>query len=734
MFLFGANVTNNGVIHAPNGQVVLAAGTAAYVTASIEPSVRGVQVIVENGGESRNTGYISAPTGNISMNGMMVRQSGVLVASTSVNEAGSITLLAGDGLYTEFTNHEVHVKRTGTLESSPGSLTAVLPEEDGLTATIGQPQPQSLIRLEGETVNLLGGSSIWAPGARVALNASSNPANLYALDYPLPLLVTSSAADAGRVYIGDGAVIDVAGLKLVPIAAAESAAKVNARGNEFRDSPLQRDGILAGKDVWVDVRGLISVAADRVYTPGGLLEVSGYLGLAQRNIDQRLTAAGSVSIFSTGDAILRPGAFVDISGGSLIHQAGYVPGTRLIGADGRLYDINQAPADVVYVGVCCEFRVNHSRWGVEEVYSLRQASRYQAEHIEGTAAGAVSLTARSAEFDASVNATTVSGVYQRTAQSQPAGGSLTIGSAAGAGMLIQPNNVMIAPTVPVPDDVFANSSVTGAFRDLPTPVLPSRVRDPNTLLSSDRQQTLYLSADLLDQAGYGTININAQTGGIRVASGAELRVAPGGAINLTSTGLVAINGSLSARAGAVTLKSGTSSAAADIVLSAGAAIDTRGLWVNELAGRSRRHARALRWRQCVAAGNRQREDRAGSRHRRVERRLGAGQRPDENERRTACRPRRRHHPGRRRLRQIQHLFQQHDDRRHHQRPDELSVYRHAERDRALLRIHQGRRAQYCDAKNPDRRRRGAGRRNAARSGLLHFGWISAAMRFTATRA
>ena len=95
VFLFGANVTNNGVIHAPNGQVVLAAGTAAYVTASIEPSVRGVQVIVENGGESRNTGYISAPTGNISMNGMMVRQSGVLVASTSVNEAGSITLLDG---------------------------------------------------------------------------------------------------------------------------------------------------------------------------------------------------------------------------------------------------------------------------------------------------------------------------------------------------------------------------------------------------------------------------------------------------------------------------------------------------------------------------------------------------------------------------------------------------------------------------------------------------------------
>ena len=262
MFLFGANVTNNGVIHAPNGQVVLAAGTAADVTASIEPSVRGVQVIVENGGGSRNTGYISAPTGSISMNGMMGRQSGVLVASTSVNEAGSITLLAGDGLYTESPlNHEVHVKRTGTLELSPGSLTAVLPEEDGLTATIGQPQPQSLIRLEGETVNLLGGSSIWAPGARVALRCSKQPGQIFMRS--TTLCRCSSPVwrpHAGRVYIGDGAVIDVAGLKLVPIAAAESAAKVNARGNEFRDLPLQRDGILAGKDVWVYVCGPISVA------------------------------------------------------------------------------------------------------------------------------------------------------------------------------------------------------------------------------------------------------------------------------------------------------------------------------------------------------------------------------------------------------------------------------------------------------------------------------------------
>ena len=579
VFLFGANVYNKGVIYAPDGQIVLAAGTSAYVTASIEPSVRGVQVIVENGGESINTGYISAPTGNISMTGMTLRQSGVLVASTSVNEAGSITLFAGDGIFTESLASNVHAKRMGTVELSAGSLTAVTPEEDGLTAPISQTQPQSLIRLEGETVNVLGGSSIWAPGAKVALNASSNPAVLVQLDYGT--ITSNFSADAGRVYIGDGATIDVAGLKLVPLAAAESKVQVNARGNELRDSPVQRDGILAGKDVWIDVRDLITISADRIYTPGGLLEVSGYLGLAQRNIDQRLTAAGSVSIFSTADAILRPGAFIDISGGSLAHQAGYVSSTRLLGADGRLYDIDHAPADMTYVGVCCEFKVDHSRWQITETYSSRDGSHYQGAYIEGTAAGAISLVARAAEFDATVNAATVSGVFQRTAQTLPVGGSLTIGSAADAAILIQPVNVVIGPTVAAPVDVFKDSTVTGPFRDNPAnPITPKRVRDPNTLLSSDRQQNLYLSADLLDDAGFGTITINT-SGRTNVTGGATLRVAPHGSINFNSGGAITIDGGLTARGGSVTLKSGTPSITADTVLNRGAVIDTRGLWVND---------------------------------------------------------------------------------------------------------------------------------------------------------
>jgi filamentous hemagglutinin len=596
VLLFGANVYNNGTIYAPDGQVVLAAGTAAYVTASIDPNVRGVQVIVDNGGEARNTGYIGAPTGNISMTGMLVSQQGVLAASTSVNEAGSITLFAGDGILTE--SSTVHAKRAGTVELAAGSLTTVVPEEDGQTAAVGQPQTQSLIRIEGETVNVRGntgdvaGASIWAPGAKVALNASSDSRNLLTNDFGTSI-GAAFLPDAGRVYIGDGATIDVAGLKMVSLAAAQNAVDVNARGNELRDSPVQRGGVLAGQDVFVDVRDLITIAADRIYTPGGLLEVSGYLGLAQRNIDQRLTTGGSVSIFSTGDAIVRPGSLIDISGGSLAHQAGYVNTTILLGADGRRYSIDNAPADMTYVGFCCQFVVNHSRWGVQDIYSST-APIWEPAYIEGTAAGSISLMVRSAEFDATVNAATVSGAYQRTLQTQPAGGSLTIGSVAQA---IAPADVVIAPNAPAPVDTFADSTVTGAFRDLPNTKL-SRQRDK--LLTPDRQETLYLSADLLNQADYGTISINAlvpptllapavnpnHLGGISVTEGAELQVAPGGAINFYTPGTIRIDGGLIARAGAVNLTTVLNATngpilGLDIILDSGALIDTRGVWVND---------------------------------------------------------------------------------------------------------------------------------------------------------
>lgn len=574
VFLLGANVQNSGSIVTPGGQAALAAGTSVYVTTSANTSQQGLVLNVLNGGTVSNTGLIAAPTGSVTLVGMNVQQSGVLVATTSVNQAGSILLSAQQGLqgmfgYDSSSRYAVSTQ-TGTVQLARGSLTAVLPEEDGLTAKDVQPQAQSRITVEGGLVNVQSGAAIIAPSGRVALQASNHGDQLYLQDDPTAKINSTYANDGARVLVDTGALIDVSGLQGVPVAASSDVVQVNVRANELRDSPLQRGGILSSKNVWVNVHDLDPVASDRVYTAGGLLEVSGWLGQVERPIDQRLTTGGSVIASSTGDAILRPGASIDIAGGSLAHQAGYVPVTWLVGSDGRIYSVNQAPADLTYTSIGVGFTVDHAHWGVKEFYAnpLVRGQRYQPAYLEGRAAGALTVIASAAEVDASVLAGTLNGPYQRTADTLPAGGALTITG---------PTSVVIASSVAPP----ALSTAT-------SPLPPSW------------QQTVLLSADLLNQANYGSITINAGSGvtdpvsgaaspAISIVGGARLQVASGGSIALNSSagGGISIDGQLVARAGSVTVNAalyGTTSFTGDIELHPGSVIDTRGLWVNDRTG------------------------------------------------------------------------------------------------------------------------------------------------------
>ncbi len=113
VYLFGSDVENDGRIITPDGQTVLAAtgqptvvvlpigssgvpGSSSsltpsrtspqaytfpsdvYLTASTNPNIRGVKVLMDNGGTVTNNGLVMASTGNITMTGMNVRQSGIL--------------------------------------------------------------------------------------------------------------------------------------------------------------------------------------------------------------------------------------------------------------------------------------------------------------------------------------------------------------------------------------------------------------------------------------------------------------------------------------------------------------------------------------------------------------------------------------------------------------------------------------------------------------------------------
>ncbi len=194
------------------------------------------------------------------------------------------------------TGYVLSATQTGTVTLTGGSITSVLPEENGAMAMDTQTQPQSIISIEAQTINVLSNSTIFAPSGHVSLEVSSLGVNLYVDDNPGSLNPTNQQ-DTSRVWVDSDALIDVSGLQDVSVPAQDDAIQVNVRANELRDSPLQRNGILESQNVWVNINGLNTVVPGKqVYTAGGLLEVSGWLGLTERPIDQRLTTGGSILI------------------------------------------------------------------------------------------------------------------------------------------------------------------------------------------------------------------------------------------------------------------------------------------------------------------------------------------------------------------------------------------------------------------------------------------------------
>ncbi|MBZ2208521.1 two-partner secretion domain-containing protein [Massilia soli] len=98
VYLIAANVENSGIINAPNGEIVLAAGHSVQLVDSANPDLR-VSVSAPSG-EAVNLGQVVAQGGQIGIYGALVRQRGVVNANSAVRGAdGRITLKAsGDTL------------------------------------------------------------------------------------------------------------------------------------------------------------------------------------------------------------------------------------------------------------------------------------------------------------------------------------------------------------------------------------------------------------------------------------------------------------------------------------------------------------------------------------------------------------------------------------------------------------------------------------------------------------
>ena len=107
----------------------------------------------------------------------------------------------------------------------------------------------------------------------------------------------------------------------VPVDVTRNVIDVELRGDELKDSPLQRDGVLRNKTVFVDARN---------GTP--LADVSGAVAGIETGIRERNATGGDITLRSEGDLIVRAGSQLNVSGGSIVWKAGQIDTTVVVAA------------------------------------------------------------------------------------------------------------------------------------------------------------------------------------------------------------------------------------------------------------------------------------------------------------------------------------------------------------------------------------------------------------------
>jgi filamentous hemagglutinin family protein len=605
VLLIAPQVENRGTVSTPDGQTILAAGQRVYLTSSVgtgDADVRGLLVEVGDGGTAINgggdggaIGRLLADRGNVTIAAASINQAGRVSATTSTRLNGTIRLQARDTARNELSGLALVAERGGTLNFGSGSVTEVRLDTDPADRAIDQnAQARSSIFGTARDVVVQRAATLTATGGEIELTGLA--------DQTLAPTAIGRQADAGTVRVAEGARLDAAGaIATVPVE--RNSLRVELRGSQLADSPLQRDGALRSQAVFVDVRqtGVRADGTPWVGSPIG--DLTGDVAGVQRGVAERMTAGGSIVLQAGREARVDRGAALDVSGGRIDWTAGYVRTSQVLGADGRLYDIASADRDRVYaglldgnvvvgtlgdrdrdaVGTVGDLTVRNLRWGTSTSYLAPNADprgTFQPGYVEGRDAGSVQVLAPRGSLDGDVVGRTVTGPLQGTPAPRSAAAP---GSAAavlepfrryaavpgGATLVVGPTAQQLAS---VGTSVLPNRAIDDVwFGSGPPPAaVPAGafVIDPR-LLGVDRVANLYASANR----------------SMTVPTGTPLTVPRGGSLALNAA-VLDVRSDLTAPGGDLalgverSLRSGTERTS--LTVRAGVVLDAAARWTNDL--------------------------------------------------------------------------------------------------------------------------------------------------------
>jgi filamentous hemagglutinin family protein len=572
VLLVAPHVSNAGTLSSNQGQVSLISGRSVDLQPSSgstsnggDPNIRGLAVSTlsepksvagptfVDSVENAAGGLIQTPEGYTSLTtttGGTASNAGVITATTSVSRNG----------YIQF--------NSGSVKLAPGSVLTITPDD---AATIPQ-DPNSLADFKpsqismgvfangamqpGGSVDIGAGSLIYAPGANIYVGASPTPQS-------------AGTAITSQVFIDSGAVIDASGLKDVQVSGDSHEVTISpVTSNDTADTPTQRN-TLAHATVTVDPR-LSGVRSDGVAWVGSpLIPAESYAQQVGVTASQLMTKGGNVVIGASpltnpgqtsaaSDVIIKPGAVIDVSGGWVTYQPGWVQTSQLVTTDGTVVDIGSATPDQTYLGVYKGYTWTQPRYGISRTYAnpLLTGGHMEAAYSEGADAGSLIVQSSQPSIQGTIYAEAYTGPRQAQDPQVGTGKSALFGD--------QRNLQAARSQLPAGGylailELSSPTTLAGGDVDIvegETPTTTENLSAGDSVAEAERGD-LVLSAPALRAIGLGQLSFFT-SGALTVHAGAAVNLAPGGVFTAVTGRTISIDGAITAPSGLISLQTVTS--------------------------------------------------------------------------------------------------------------------------------------------------------------------------------
>lgn len=236
IYLIAPNVENTGVITAPNGEILLAAGHSVELVNSDIPNLR--VSITAPAGDVTNVGQLVAESGSLGLFGTVVRNSGTVSADSATLQGGRIVFKA---------SQRAEVGGTVSANGTTGGMVQVLGDEvgimDGATVTANGAHGGGTILVGGD----YRGENPDIPNARVTYVAPSATLSADAGEAGDGGKVIVWADDTARVYgsisarggaqSGDGGFVETSGKRFLDVTRAADVSAPNGNGGTWLLDP-----------------------------------------------------------------------------------------------------------------------------------------------------------------------------------------------------------------------------------------------------------------------------------------------------------------------------------------------------------------------------------------------------------------------------------------------------------------------------------------------------------------